>query len=196
MLPVALSRHDRTLAIIPSHLHAILADVIFLCVVGRRKIPIEYIQDDRSRQVRTATNDVPPTRHVMQVTFQKRKTGLMKKAMELSKLCNCRIGLIVFDANGKIYDCKTEDMTSLVKEYLTSDVHESNTVDEVTVVENSEMTFAMQLYRRYNPREAQPPAAAQFIIDVAFFYYVVRKNAFVLGGVETGRVLWRRRENR
>ncbi|CAG9461635.1 unnamed protein product [Pedinophyceae sp. YPF-701] len=55
--------------------------------MGRKKIRIEKIPDERNRQV----------------TFTKRKNGLMKKAMELSVLCDCEIALIVFNQHGKLF---------------------------------------------------------------------------------------------
>ncbi|KAK5984064.1 hypothetical protein GCK32_008932 [Trichostrongylus colubriformis] len=38
-----------------------------------------------------------------QVTFTKRKFGLMKKAYELSVLCDCEIALIVFNSTNKLF---------------------------------------------------------------------------------------------
>ncbi|KAL6845793.1 hypothetical protein ACP4OV_024368 [Aristida adscensionis] len=42
-----------------------------------------------------------------QVTFCKRRMGLLKKAKELSVLCDSDIGVIVFSPHGKIYDLAT-----------------------------------------------------------------------------------------
>lgn len=39
-----------------------------------------------------------------QVTFSKRRTGLLKKAYELSVLCDAEVGLIVFSPRGKLYE--------------------------------------------------------------------------------------------
>ncbi|WOL07472.1 hypothetical protein Cni_G16213 [Canna indica] len=39
-----------------------------------------------------------------QVTFSKRRSGLLKKAFELSVLCDVEIALIVFSARGKLYE--------------------------------------------------------------------------------------------
>ncbi len=61
--------------------------------MGRKKIVIERITDDRNRSV----------------TFQKRKTGLMKKAMELSILCDCEIALFVINAKGKLFQYATRN---------------------------------------------------------------------------------------
>jgi hypothetical protein len=54
--------------------------------MGRRKIKIEKIPVSKNRTV----------------TFNKRKFGVMKKAMELSVLCECDITLVV-NAQGKMY---------------------------------------------------------------------------------------------
>ena len=39
-----------------------------------------------------------------QVTFSKRRRGLLKKAEELAVLCDVRVGLIVFSSTGKLYE--------------------------------------------------------------------------------------------
>ncbi|XP_042379847.1 MADS-box transcription factor 18-like [Zingiber officinale] len=42
-----------------------------------------------------------------QVTFSKRRRGLLKKAFELSVLCDAEIGLIIFSARGKLYESRS-----------------------------------------------------------------------------------------
>ena len=42
-----------------------------------------------------------------QVTFCKRRAGLLKKVRELSVLCDAHIGIIIFSAHGKLYDLAT-----------------------------------------------------------------------------------------
>ena len=54
--------------------------------MGRKKINIARISDERNRQV----------------TFTKRKFGLMKKAYELSVLCDCEIAVIIFNSHNKV----------------------------------------------------------------------------------------------
>ena len=36
------------------------------------------------------------------MTFTKRKNGLLKKAMELSLLCDCSVALIIVNKQGKV----------------------------------------------------------------------------------------------
>ncbi|PIM97343.1 hypothetical protein CDL12_30187 [Handroanthus impetiginosus] len=43
-----------------------------------------------------------------QVTFCKRRAGLLKKAKELSVLCDAEIGLFIFSAHGKLYEQATK----------------------------------------------------------------------------------------
>ncbi|XP_048128716.1 MADS-box transcription factor 23-like isoform X2 [Rhodamnia argentea] len=52
-----------------------------------------------------------------QVTFFKRRTGLMKKAKELSILCDAEIGVIIFSCTGKLYDYASTSMKSVIERY-------------------------------------------------------------------------------
>ena len=61
--------------------------------MGRKKIQISRITDERNRQV----------------TFTKRKFGLMKKAYELSVLCDCEIALIIFNSSNNLNRLKITD---------------------------------------------------------------------------------------
>lgn len=72
--------------------------------MGRKKIKIQRIDDDRNRQV----------------TFAKRKNGIFKKAMELSKLCDCEIALIVFDSNDKLYQYSSTSIDQILLKYTES----------------------------------------------------------------------------
>lgn len=56
--------------------------------MGRGKIVIRRIDNSTSRQV----------------TFSKRRSGLLKKAKELSILCDAEVGVIIFSSTGKLYD--------------------------------------------------------------------------------------------
>ncbi|GER27574.1 WD40 repeat-containing protein SMU1 [Striga asiatica] len=54
-----------------------------------------------------------------QVTFCKRRAGLLKKAKELSVLCDAEIGLFIFSAQGKLYELATNGtMQSLIEKYM------------------------------------------------------------------------------
>lgn len=56
--------------------------------MGRGKIVIRRIDNTTSRQV----------------TFSKRRSGLVKKAKELSVLCDAEVGLMVFSCTGRLYE--------------------------------------------------------------------------------------------
>lgn len=52
-----------------------------------------------------------------QVTFSKRRNGLLKKAFELSVLCDAEVGLIVFSPRGKLYEFSRPCMGKLLERY-------------------------------------------------------------------------------
>ncbi|XP_048198610.1 myocyte-specific enhancer factor 2B [Perognathus longimembris pacificus] len=80
--------------------------------MGRKKIQISRILDQRNRQV----------------TFTKRKFGLMKKAYELSVLCDCEIALIIFNSAHRLFQYASSDMDRVLLRYTEySEPHESRT---------------------------------------------------------------------
>ncbi|KAL7605637.1 hypothetical protein Lser_V15G14577 [Lactuca serriola] len=56
--------------------------------MGRRKLEMKQIEDKNSRQV----------------TFSKRRSGLNKKAWQLSVLCDVAVAVVVFSSSGKLYE--------------------------------------------------------------------------------------------
>ncbi|CCE86161.1 Piso0_005815 [Millerozyma farinosa CBS 7064] len=78
--------------------------------MGRRKIEIQPLTDDRNRTV----------------TFVKRKAGLFKKAHELSVLCQVDIAVIILGSNNKLYEFSSVDTKELINAYQKVKVpHES-----------------------------------------------------------------------
>ncbi|CAG8498642.1 732_t:CDS:2 [Scutellospora calospora] len=73
--------------------------------MGRKKIQIKPIKDERNRQ---------------------RKYGLMKKAYELSVLCDCEIALIIFNSNNKLVQYASTDIDKILLKYTEyNEPHES-----------------------------------------------------------------------
>ncbi|KAJ9171305.1 hypothetical protein P3X46_014692 [Hevea brasiliensis] len=52
-----------------------------------------------------------------QVTFSKRRNGLLKKAFELSVLCDAEVALIVFSPRGKLYEFANSSMQETIERY-------------------------------------------------------------------------------
>ncbi|XP_054791241.1 agamous-like MADS-box protein AGL21 [Prosopis cineraria] len=69
--------------------------------MGRARIAIKRIDNSTSRQV----------------TFSKRKSGLLKKARELSILCDAQVGVIVFSSSGKLYEYGSSSVKSIIDRY-------------------------------------------------------------------------------
>ncbi|KAM1092632.1 hypothetical protein ACFX19_020189 [Malus domestica] len=54
-----------------------------------------------------------------QVTFCKRRVGLLKKAKELSVLCDAEIGVFIFSSHGKLFELATKgSMQGLIERYM------------------------------------------------------------------------------
>ncbi|KAJ0974455.1 hypothetical protein J5N97_016420 [Dioscorea zingiberensis] len=52
-----------------------------------------------------------------QVTFSKRRSGLLKKAFELSVLCDAEVALIVFSPRSKLYEFASANMQKTIDRY-------------------------------------------------------------------------------
>lgn len=52
-----------------------------------------------------------------QVTFSKRRNGLLKKAFELSVLCDAEVGLVIFSPRGKLYEFASSSIQEVTERY-------------------------------------------------------------------------------
>ncbi|KAL3501521.1 hypothetical protein ACH5RR_035970 [Cinchona calisaya] len=65
--------------------------------MGRGKVQLRRIENKINRQV----------------TFSKRRGGLLKKAHELSVLCDAEVALIVFSHKGKLFEFSSDSRDGL-----------------------------------------------------------------------------------
>jgi len=85
---------------------------------------------------------------VLQVTFTKRKFGLMKKAYELSVLCDCEIALIMFSSSNKLFQYASTDMDHVLLKYTEySDPHESRTNNDIIEVVHRDDTEEVSTHK-------------------------------------------------
>ncbi|XP_022769979.1 truncated transcription factor CAULIFLOWER A-like [Durio zibethinus] len=68
--------------------------------MGRGRVQLRRIENNTSRQV----------------TFSKRRTGLLKKAHEISVLCDAEVALIVFSNRGKLFEYSSESRMERILE--------------------------------------------------------------------------------
>ncbi|CAN4111670.1 unnamed protein product [Withania somnifera] len=52
-----------------------------------------------------------------QVTFSKRRNGLLKKAFELSVLCDAEVGLVIFSPRGKLCEFASSSIPEVIERY-------------------------------------------------------------------------------
>ncbi|VVA19683.1 PREDICTED: agamous [Prunus dulcis] len=85
--------------------------------MGRGKIEIKRIENTTNRQV----------------TFCKRRNGLLKKAYELSILCDAEVALIVFSSRGRLYEYSNNNIRNTIERYkkACSDSSGSTSITEI-----------------------------------------------------------------
>nr|CAL36573.1 deficiens H7 homologue [Misopates orontium] len=69
--------------------------------MGRGKVELKRIENPTNRQV----------------TFSKRRNGLLKKAFELSVLCDAEVAVLIFSPSGKAYQYASHDTHRTIARY-------------------------------------------------------------------------------
>ncbi|CAK8532542.1 unnamed protein product [Lathyrus sativus] len=69
--------------------------------MGRGRVVLERIENKINRQV----------------TFSKRRSGLLKKAFELCVLCDAEVALIIFSSRGKLFQYSSTDVNKIIERY-------------------------------------------------------------------------------
>ncbi|XP_071704214.1 MADS-box protein defh21 [Rutidosis leptorrhynchoides] len=143
--------------------------------MGRGKIEVKRIENNTSRQV----------------TFSKRRTGLLKKTHELSVLCDAQVGLIIFSSKGKLYEYTTQplSMAQIIDRYLRatgSRIPEHSNQDHM----NSELSrmkketlnlqLSLQRYKGDDLNSAQLEELNQLEQQLEFSVQKVRARKFQL----------------
>nr|XP_004252597.1 MADS-box protein SOC1-like [Solanum lycopersicum]XP_010314481.1 MADS-box protein SOC1-like [Solanum lycopersicum]XP_010314482.1 MADS-box protein SOC1-like [Solanum lycopersicum] len=70
-----------------------------------------------------------------QVTFSKRRGGLLKKAFELSVLCDAEVSLIIFSQKGKLFEFSSSSTNKTIERYQKNDKnlgHENILLEQTT----------------------------------------------------------------
>ncbi|KAH1250689.1 MADS-box transcription factor 1 [Glycine max] len=105
--------------------------------MGRGRVELKRIENKINRQV----------------TFAKRRNGLLKKAYELSVLCDAEVALIIFSNRGKLYEfCSSSSMLKTLERYQKCNygAPEANvSTREALVMELSSQQEYLKLKARY-----------------------------------------------
>lgn len=105
--------------------------------MGRGRVELKRIENKINRQV----------------TFAKRRNGLLKKAYELSVLCDAEVALIIFSSRGKLYEFGSAGYISIIcfshficRIFLVSPV-KNNTMHVCMSFSSRTLDFIFRLFR-------------------------------------------------
>ncbi|KAL6516502.1 hypothetical protein OROGR_019807 [Orobanche gracilis] len=96
---------------------------------GRQKIPIKRIEKESD----------------CYATFSKRRLGLVRKASELSNLCNVDVGLVIYSPTGKPYSFFHPTVESVIGRSVRTPNQRSNNDDGSRLIEAYTRTRVSQL---------------------------------------------------
>ncbi|XP_020237632.1 MADS-box transcription factor 17 isoform X1 [Cajanus cajan] len=115
--------------------------------MGRGKVVLERIHNKINRQV----------------TFSKRRNGLLKKAFELSVLCDAEVALIIFSSRGKLFQYSSTDISRIIEKYRqccfdmsqTGDIAEHRSQQELLIL-RSKYESLQRTQRNLTGEELEP----------------------------------------
>ncbi|XP_052722841.1 MADS-box transcription factor 6 isoform X3 [Vigna angularis] len=105
--------------------------------MGRGRVVLERIENKINRQV----------------TFSKRRSGLLKKAFELSVLCDAEVALIVFSSRGKLFQYSSTDINKIVERYRQCRYSKLQTGDSSELESQSSYHEFLKLRAKYESLE-------------------------------------------
>ncbi|WZZ14198.1 hypothetical protein YC2023_107287 [Brassica napus] len=123
--------------------------------MGRGKVELKRIENKINRQV----------------TFAKRRNGLLKKAYELSVLCDAEIALLIFSNRGKLYEfCSSP---SLIDPYMMK-------FNYHIVVYISGMAKTIEKYRKHSYETMDPNQSAKDLQEKYQDYLKLKSRVEIL----------------
>nr|VDD48054.1 unnamed protein product [Brassica oleracea] len=105
--------------------------------MGRGKIAIKRIDNATSRQV----------------TFSKRRNGLLKKAKELAILCDAEVGVIIFSSTGRLYEFSSSSMKSTIDRYSEAKCETSSEINPASEIKFWQKEAAILKRQLHNLQE-------------------------------------------
>ncbi|XP_047332899.1 MADS-box transcription factor 14-like [Impatiens glandulifera] len=91
--------------------------------------------------------------HKRNVSFSKRRYGLMKKAGELSVLCEAEVAIVIFTRRGRLYrSASGDEMNRIIERYQTfvnSSIQQNNGQSKSNVAAPSEQINIQHLVQRF-----------------------------------------------
>ncbi|CAL9775563.1 unnamed protein product [Musa acuminata subsp. burmannicoides] len=100
--------------------------------MGRQKIEIKRIQNEEARQV----------------CFSKRRSGLFKKASELTILCGAELGVVVFSPAGKVFSFGHPTVDAVVDRFFAGHPHPQAAVAAASTAAESRREAAVRELNR------------------------------------------------
>lgn len=105
--------------------------------MGRGRVVLERIENKINRQV----------------TFSKRRSGLLKKAFELSVLCDAEVALIIFSSRGKLFQYSSTDINKIIERYRQCRYSKSQADDSLEHDSQSSYHEFLKLRAKYESLE-------------------------------------------
>ncbi|KMZ61087.1 hypothetical protein ZOSMA_54G00160 [Zostera marina] len=99
--------------------------------MGRGRIQLKRIENNINRQV----------------TFSKRRSGLMKKAHEISVLCDVEVAVIIFSTKGKLYEYSTDSSMEKILDRYERFCYAGKDLTEASLLQSDGEAWCLQYHK-------------------------------------------------